>query len=132
MLPSKPAISFIPVKTNIEKQAVLCQTIHNLFLKGKKILILLPNETAADYLDKLLWKFPTESFCPHVIASTPSDERIVLSIAHQNWNNADVLVNLCLEVPAIYSQFSEVYELFDQTTPDKENQSLEKKKAYHL
>jgi len=42
-------------------------------------MILVPNIEAAQYVDSLLWKTPTDSFIPHVITQSTSSEWIVIT-----------------------------------------------------
>ncbi|MEI8366096.1 MAG: DNA polymerase III subunit chi [Parachlamydiaceae bacterium] len=123
-------VCFLRVTDNISKQERLCRVVHNHFAKNYRVLILAPTIEAAKFLDALLWKIPKESFTPHVIANTTTKERIVITTAAANINQATVLVNLSGSIPGFLSGVEIVYELLDLTAPDKEAASRLRQAAY--
>lgn len=100
------------------------------FLQGDSILIVVPNQEAAVFIDQLLWKRPEESFLPHVIASSPIKERVVITTRKENLNKARVLFNLCPEACPFANEFEEVYELHDETQADKLELSQKRRDTY--
>lgn len=126
-----PKVIFFRVKDNQAKVVRICHLVQELVDKDKKILITVPNEEAAKFIDTLLWRTPEESFLPHAIVSGPSNELVAItSITTQNFNNAHCLLNLCGELNPIFQQFEEVYELYDETHPQKIQQSQTKVQEY--
>jgi DNA polymerase III subunit chi len=125
-----PRVIFISVKDNNSKLNVICQTVQNLFIQKKAVLILVPNEEAASYVDQLLWRLPEESFLPHRIAFNPTNEPVVITTKAENMNQAHVLFNLCPNASPIYRDFETIYELDDRTHPTKEQLSQQRKAFY--
>lgn len=129
---AKPKVAFLKVADNATKLKAIVTAVTSLIAQNKKVLIAVPNIEAASYLDALLWQQPEESFTPHIVAHAPCEEIVVIATVQANLNQADVLFNLCPDISPITSQFSEVIDLDDQTTPAKAEASLKRKKAYQL
>lgn len=131
-LPQKQTqVFFFKVKHNQEKLKTLCEITQKHFEQKQPILIAVPNQESAEYLDKLLWKMPEISFVPHQIVNTPSSEKVVIAISCQeNFNLAQVLLNLCPDISPIWNAFALIYELDDETDPLKKELSNKKKLAY--
>lgn len=123
-------IIFVKVVDNQSKMGRLCQLIQTHFHDGKSVLIAVQHNEAARYLDQLLWKCPSEGFLPHVISDKPVKDSIVITMKHENLNNADILFNLLPGVNPIFTQFKMVYELLDETHPEKLNLSLQRQQFY--
>lgn len=126
----KPNIIFIPVFSNQQKLGSICHYIQHHFEVGDNVLVVAPNEQATRYIDELLWKFSPESFLPHIASNAPSSEKVVITSVAQNLNQALVLINLCAEVSPIAEHFNVVYELYDQTHPEKLAQSQRRQQIY--
>lgn len=125
-----PNVIFLPVKTNQHKIGCICYSIQTHFAKGEAILIIAPSEQAVQYLDDLLWKFPDDSFLPHVVSQSPCKEKVVITTLSQNLNSAKILMNLCPESCSIAEQFEIIYELYDETHPEKLEQSKRRHQTY--
>lgn len=119
---------FLRAASAQQKLSLITETAERLFLEGKRIQIIAPNDEALRYLDELLWSYKPESFLPHAIASSRSPEALVLTKELSNLNQADVLINL-LPVP-VSTPFSFVYDLLDETTPQKKELADAKVKAW--
>src|SRR5262245_45231558 len=111
----KKNIVFLTVLTNVEKLTKIATVINDILRQGKKILILVPHQQAADYLDKYLWQASEESFIPHSIANAPTNEHAAITTLQENVNGATVLLNLTSGI-SFSSHFETIYELDDQTT----------------
>ena len=122
----KPKIHFLSATTPKQKISLLTETAHKLFCEGKRIQIQAPSDEALRFLDDLLWSYKEESFLPHTIASSPTSEPIVLTKLAVNLNNADVLIHLLPTLPPLH--FPEIYDLLDETTPEKK-EAAEHKRA---
>lgn len=127
---NKPMIVFLRVTDNGSKTARICAIVQQHFEHGDRVLITVTNDEVAGYVDQLLWKLPEESFLPHQIVRGPSEERIAITTGKENYNKAKVLLNLCPEASPISSQFEMVYELLDETHPDKLRMSQQRQKDY--
>lgn len=125
-----PAVIFIRVLDNASKTMHICKSIQHHFDQGEKILITVANDEAATYVDLLLWRLPEESFLPHLVSQQPSYEHVVITTVKENLNKATVLLNLCQEASPIGSQFKTIYELYDETHPDKLKLSKQRKQSY--
>lgn len=125
-----PQVRFLRVTNNVEKQESICRVIHEHFTNNQRVLVAAPTAEAAKFLDLLLWKTPKESFTPHIISNTPTQERVVITTTTANLNQANVLVNLSGTTPKILNTVEIVYELLDLTSPEKEAASLARQAAY--
>lgn len=125
---AQPKIFFVKVSDNATKLKVICDLVKKSFENKARILISVPSEEAAKYIDQLLWKNPEESFLPHVIAHAASKESIIIVNADRggNLNQAHIAINLCPDALQNGHEFSIIYELLDQSHPDKE--ALSKKR----
>lgn len=108
---------FLRASTPQQKISLLTDTVHKLFLEGKRIQIQAPSDAALAYIDDLLWSYKPDSFLPHTIASSASPEPIVITKEAANLNKADILIHLLPGTPP--PGFAEVYDLLDETTPEK-------------
>lgn len=95
------------------------------------MLIAVPSLEAAQYVDLLLWRHPEESFIPHVLTSHPTQEWIAITVQPTlNLNKAQVLFNLCTNIPSISDEMDYIYEIFDETQTDKNLLSQERMGTY--
>jgi DNA polymerase IIIc chi subunit len=126
-----PRVCFIRVGDNASKLNQICSLVHRHFLKNERILIPVPSQEAAAYIDQLLWKMPEESFLPHAIVNIPCQERIVITTTTlSNINQAAIIINL---LPALHVNPAPahcIYELLDLTSAEKEAASRKKEAAY--
>lgn len=127
--PPSPQVHFLTVTDNASKLQQLCTVVHKHFIKGESLLIAVPTQEAAAYLDQLLWKMSEESFVPHCVANGPTQERVTITTEATNVNQAKILLNLLSTIHPTTNDFEFIYELFDQTSPEKEE--LSKKKQAH-
>lgn len=127
----KPLIIFISVQNNASKlDLISTKSLESLQTK-KRLLITTPNLRAANYIDLLLWKSPEDSFIPHIVSDMPTNEWIVITLQNQvNNNQASRIINLCNETSPLYSSVEEVYELYDETHPEKLQLSQQKLQFY--
>lgn len=124
-------VTFYHVKDNGAKIQLICTKAQEAFYQGKRLLIAVPNLQAAQYIEALLWRSPEESFMPHVIADTPTSEWIAITLQEQhNVNQAARLLNLCPNPSPLYQQVEEVYDLYDETHPQKSELSQQRLRFY--
>ncbi len=128
--PTSPIIVFLCVADNAAKSTRICKMARHYFEQGQRILITASSNEAAQYIDLLLWRLPEEGFIPHVISDQSAEAAIVITTTQMNLNKASILLNLCPEVSPMYAQFAKVYELWDETHPDKRRLSEERRMAY--
>jgi len=109
----------------------ICAKTADLFLSGKSVLIAVPSPDAAAYIDQLLWRQPEDSFIPHVVASKPCSEKVVIAVnPTQNLNQAQVLWNLLPGVSPLAQHMDLVFDLFDETDPAKAALSQQRQQGY--
>ncbi len=123
-------IIFIKVKDNKTKLWQLCDRIRTHFLKGEFILVTVPNQEAANYLDDLLWRYPEDSFLPHRVLNRQAKERIAITLGIENVNNATILFNLLPTAFIPFNQFTTLYEFYDETHPTKVELSKQRLATY--
>lgn len=123
-------VHFLRVTDATAKLNAICQITHKHFNKGEAILIVVPSQEAAVYIDQLLWRQPGDSFMPHAIANTPTRELVAITTSAINVNQAKVLFNLCPDIPSTLTEYSIVYDLMDLSHPAKEQLSLSRQSAY--
>lgn len=126
-----PQVTFLTVKDNSTKLTRLLKLIDYLYKQEKIILIFAPNMEVAKYIDNLLWKSPETSFIPHEIANDRKRERVIITTSSDPIMGVDTLVNLSPKLHPNFQHFIEIFELFDKTSRQKEELSLEKKELYH-
>jgi DNA polymerase-3 subunit chi len=128
-LPKK--VTFYRVKDNSGKIQFICDKAHEAFRHERRLLIAVPNLQAAQYIDALLWRLPEESFIPHIIADTPTSEWIAITLQEiDNVNKAVCLLNLCPMPSLLYQQVEEIYDLYDETHPQKKELSQQRYQFY--
>lgn len=128
-----PKLHFFRVKDNQAKVGLICDIVQRTSQKNKKLLLHVPNLEAARYIDDLLWNISDVSFIPHAIIQVPSKEWIgITTELSQNLNQAPCLLNLCPQICSIPDQFEEIFELFDETHPQKAASSQLKLDSYRM
>ncbi len=141
MKPTSPTISILRVMDNRSKLNQIIDVVHTHFFKGDGVLIMVPNETAASYIDNLLWQTPAESFLPHAIIRAHEEEKlekitlkemIAITTLEENINQATVLINLLPTAPLHLDTFHLIYDLLDHTHPDKTELSLKRHAVYAI
>lgn len=124
-------IVFLKVQDNQRKAQAICYQVQEILKKEKRLLILVPNEEAAKYVDLLLWRFPEDSFIPHILTQHPVEDWVVITANEsQNLNSAHCLLNLNTHLSPIYHQFEEIYELYDETHSQKAQLAQKKIQEY--
>ncbi len=127
---SKSQVTFWQVNDAQSKLTCVCQLIYRHFQQAQRQLITVPSQAAAEYLDKVLWRYPPEAFIPHAISTTPVPAAIVITTASENLNNATVLINLCPTPSPLVHNVALVHELLDCSDPSKQQASRQRFAAY--
>ncbi len=98
------------------------------------ILILCPDEGFMAQLDERLWTIHPESFLAHAIAGEKSGanalQPILLATGIVRDNDAEVLVNGCLEVPTDMSGFSHIVDFVDSWDDGLKQAARERFRTY--
>lgn len=125
-----PRVVFFQIQSAKQKLEKLIWAAHHHFALKDSLLILVENDTAAQFVDTLLWKEPFSSFLPHSIANGPSNDKIAITKIKQNVNEATIAFNLCPTPLLIEGPFQLIYEFDDATNPSKKNLSTLRYDAY--
>lgn len=126
----KTQIIFLAAKDNQTKLSNIVNTVAKHYANKEKILIHVANEAVAKYVDDLLWKQPPDTLLPHKVATSPAKEYIIITHTLHNLNNAEIVINLTTDLYPNFQQFSIVYDLFDETSQEKQQYSQLKQKKY--
>lgn len=123
-------VTFYRVRDNQSKLDLICGKAQEAIDQEKRLLILVGTIQAAQYIDALLWRHPVTGFVPHVITQSPTEEWIAIALGGQNVNQASRVLNLQVEAVLKGGDVEEIYELFDETHPQKTVQSEQRLEAY--
>lgn len=98
-----------------------CRLAEKIYHQGRRIFINTASEEEQRHMDRLLWTFRQGSFVPHASLdkADPSSTPVIIGIAGEAGEEADVMINLAPEVPACFSRFERVAELIDREAPVK-------------
>ncbi|MDR3624897.1 MAG: DNA polymerase III subunit chi [Chlamydiales bacterium] len=121
---------FTTVTTNANKLTAVCNIAKTCFTKKEKLLILVQDQKAAEFIDELLWRIPEESFLPHCISDSECNEPVVITTFPKNVNQASILLNLSSKTNNLADPFQIIYELMDMTSKERHALSQEKLKIY--
>lgn len=124
------SVTLLKVSDNQAKLQRICETIRQHFESGNAVIVFVPNQDAAKYVDELLWRMPEESFIPHAISNTSSKDPIVITTEPKNLNQAKIMLNLCPGISPLSGDFQSVYDLIDETHPSKVELSAQRLAAY--
>lgn len=130
MTTTGPHITFWQVTDVKQKLGLICQLVQQHFLQAERVLIAVPNDAAARFVDQLLWTSPPDSFIPHAVTAAPLAAAVVITCAPHNLNQAQILINLCPGISPFLEEFRVVHELMDETDSSKQQLSLERKALY--
>lgn len=119
---------FFQVRTAQDKVNRIAEAAQLHFFKKEHLLFLVEDDRALQFIDNLLWTFPTESFLPHRIVSEKCDEKIAISKEKINFNGAKAVFNLCLTPLLLEAPL--LYDLEDLSTPNKQMLSQVRFNAY--
>jgi DNA polymerase-3 subunit chi len=123
-------VHFLRVSNTAIKLDAICYIAHKHFNQKEALLIAVPSQEAALYIDQLLWRQPSDSFLPHIFSNIHTQELIAITSTATNVNDAKVIFNLCPEIPINLAEYSKIYDLFDLTHPSKEQLSINRQLAY--
>lgn len=114
-------IVFFPVKETPTKLARLCKLAQHHVEQREPLLLLVPDKASFDFLDKLLWSSPPESFLPH-----PTN---LLTISLELDAHFPSVFNL-RPVALLETNIRTVYEFEDHTSSEKFQLSKHRYQTY--
>jgi DNA polymerase IIIc chi subunit len=122
-------VTFFQVRDAAIKLSKICQTAQAHFEKKEPLQIVVPDKAALEFVDLLLWRFPEESFLPHIVATTPCSDCIIITCERAPLNEAKAFFNLCLP-PLLNNKVKIIYDFDDFTSSDKKQASDKRFAAY--
>ncbi|MES2273666.1 MAG: DNA polymerase III subunit chi [Chlamydiota bacterium] len=123
-------VIFFQVREIAAKLSKIAETARTHFQKKEPFLIVVEDLRAQEFVDELLWKFPSISFLPHSATDEPTTDWIAITKIKKNVNGAKIAFNLCSTPLLIEGPFRIIYELEDLTAPVKKNLSSMRFDAY--
>ncbi len=123
-------IVFFQVRKPALKISRLIETVTTHFDRKEPFLISTEDEKAVQYIDELLWKYPSTSFLPHQASEEPIDSLIAITRYKKNINQARFVFNLCPTPLMIEGAFRMIYEFEDLTSPARQQLSIHRFDAY--
>jgi DNA polymerase III subunit chi len=117
-MPTKVII--FPVKDSASKVSALYRISAMHVDKKEKLKILVPDQTTLEFVDRLLWNEPKESFLPHSCGvPLPFQDFLYISLALPQIDDYGAVFNLCSS-PCVSSQpLKIIYEFEDLSHPQK-------------
>ncbi len=106
-----PNVLFFPVKGTQEKLLKICKVATLYVQKKEKLIILVSDQAAFQFVDELLWKLPEEGFLPH--------PNTFLTIETEPNGEASAIFNLQPTALLDNHSFKKIYELEDYTSSEK-------------
>lgn len=126
-------IIFYRIKESRVKIQLVCAKAEEAIEIEKRLLFVMPNIQAAQFIDSLLWQTPPESFIPHSIAETQTPDFIAITTQeNSNVNQAAHIFHLCPTPSKHLDKVEQIYEIYDETDPSKRAQSEERLNHYRL
>lgn len=104
-------VLLIPVKSNHEKLQKMVELAKSHFDRSESLTFYVEGQAAVDYIDKLLWTQPADSFLPH--------DGELITITDKIPKNAKSIFNLTSK-PLIEKSSGVVYEFDDQSSTHKQ------------
>ena len=109
----------IQVQTNPQKLTKIVMQATEHFKRGESLQILVENDLSREYIDKLLWTHPPDSFLPHDGELISIGQKLDPNASHYFNLTADALTSIDAGV---------IYEFDDQSSPHKQEAF---KRRYH-
>lgn len=125
----KQRIVLLQVNTNQKKIERLYQVLQHHFTQKEHIMLFVPDQKTYLFVDELLWKFPEDSFLPHITSNSKTKDLIVITQKRENLNQAKFAFNLS-PTPLLRKDFLLIYDFDDRTSPHKKTLSHKKFQAY--
>lgn len=124
-----PKVTFYSIRDNRDKIRLVSDKSIHAYRDAKRLLISVPNLQSAHYIDTLLWSTPPDSFLPHIVSDMPTTEWIAITLQNEiNVNESPRVLNLSPR--PCFLPVEEIYEIFDESHPDKTLLSENKIRLY--
>ena len=113
---------------------LVCQLVQKSLATNQQVLCLVPDNTAAQQLDEMLWAFNGASFVPH--AQGVDHVPVAISFDEKPGEHHQVLINLQAQIPTWFSRFERVIEIIykqpDYEQAKRDNFRFYKERGYQL
>lgn len=115
-----------------------CKLVRKALKEHSHIFIVVPDQRQALDLDELLWSFDPEAFIPHVVLPRDevTDAPVAIGMGAAPEQHAEILINLCDELPRHFQRFSRVLEMVpaheEQREKARERYKHYKERGYAL
>lgn len=109
----------IQVQTDPQKLTKIVTLATEHFKRGESLQILVENDLSREYIDKLLWTHPPDSFLPHGGELISIGQKLDPDATHYFNLTADALIQI---------DAGAIYEFDDQSSPHKQEAF---KRRYH-
>lgn len=106
-----------------ERQAFACRLAEKAYNQGHQVYIHTDNLEQSLALDEALWALRPDSFVPHEMISSDTDNQSPVLIGHTETTPPrlmDVMINLTEQQPLFFSQFQRVAEVIDDNADVKQ------------
>lgn len=109
---------FFNVEDKLQKVAELSEKA---LMRGRRLMLFVPDERAAQALEARLWAGAPTSFLPHCQTVHPlaAETPIILDWRSDNLPHHDVLINLQTEYPPFFSRFTRLIEIVGRDDEDR-------------
>jgi DNA polymerase III subunit chi len=100
------------------KLQMLCTLAAKALARKVRLLVLTPDPQTTDQTDRMLWMQPAIGFLPHCRSShrlAGVTDHVAEPIVHEQ-----VLINLQIQCPAVFSRFERVIEIVTGDAADRE------------
>ncbi|MDJ0805522.1 MAG: DNA polymerase III subunit chi [Gammaproteobacteria bacterium] len=93
-----------------------CRLAEKIYHQGRRVFIHTQSQEETRHMDRLLWTFRQGSFIPHapLEKADPTTTPVILGDTGDTGDESDVLINLALQVPNVFSRFERLAELIDR------------------
>jgi len=104
-----------------DKNDFACKIAGKAFRQDLRVAIFAPQEAAARTVDRLLWLSPPTAFVPHCPAtsSMAKETPVVIAMTPDALPEAEVLINLDGQPPAVFGRFQRLVEIVSGDDADK-------------
>ncbi|MDN3504220.1 MAG: DNA polymerase III subunit chi [Rhabdochlamydiaceae bacterium] len=119
-------VIFFPANNPNQKMAAIYNSARDNFDKGHKLTLYVDSDASQNFVDKLLWSTPNQSFLPHDTLD-PSNELIAITRNLNNTHQSSSLFNLSSKpILSFHPLITTIFELEDNTSSQKKTISKEK------
>jgi len=104
-----------------DKTEFACRIAAKAFRQDMRVAVFAPDEASARKVDQLLWLAPATGFVPHCrsTSSVARETPVVIAMTQDALPEAEVLINLDGQPPAVFGRFPRLVEIVSGDDADK-------------